>query len=563
MVYWKTVCCSWKKWAFSAVVAGLLATCGGNYFCSPALAESEGQEELFEAMRTKVNAKGLQDISKVVALLEAALDKGLDLEDAEFAEDMLSDAMMERATVLMQVVNTQSIRNPKVQQVRQLVVSDLRSVLAYDEPPSQAYFMLGRLMALPGGDRRESLRALTQFLEFEDLRDDQRAEAYALRGRVQGDEEKSLADFDEAVKLAPNNDGYRLIRAIFLRGRHKLEEALAEVDVLLEHSPKDANALILQGEVFRELGNMEQAIKSFDLATEVAPQAPGPFQNRGEIYREQEKYEEAITQFNKVLELQPGGLLPLLHRAQAYLYSDQLEEALADVEKSLEKQPLIAAHRLRAEILKKMDRLPQAIEEMERVAEAMPKQADLKFQLAVYYGHNLQPLKAIEAFGDVIAMDENNFYALQRRGDTYLNIGDHKAAAVDLEAALKLEPSDSSILNNLAWVLATSPDEEVRDGKRSVELGTRACELTEFSKSHILSTLAAGYAEMGDFEEAKKWSQKAVDMEDSEHAEQLALELKSYKESKPWRERQTMEAGDAEEAPESPVEGAEQATATE
>ncbi len=543
-----------KKLLVTAAFFGLLATSYDNVLCSRAMAESEGKADLFKAMEVRVNAKRLPDINKVVELLEAALSKGLDLEDAEFAEHMLSDAMMERATVLMQVVNTQSIRNPKVQQVRRLVVSDLRSVLAYDDPPAQAYFMLGRLMALPGGDRRESLRTLTQYLETQELRPDQRAEAYALRGRVQTDEAKSLADFDEAIKLAPNNDGYRLIRAFFLRGRHKLEEALAEVDTLLANNPNDANALILQGEVFRELGRMEEALKSFDLATEQAPQAPSPFQNRGEIFREQEKYEEAISQFNKVLELQPGGLLPLLHRAQTYLYSDQLEKALADVEQTLEKQPLIAAHRLRAEILAKMNRLPQAIEEMERVAEAMPKQPDLKFQLAVYYGYNQQPLKAIDVFSDLIAMEENNFDALQRRGDTYLNIGEHAAAVADLEAALKIRPEDSTVLNNLAWVLATSPDDEVRDGKRAIKLATQACELVEYTQPHILSTLAAAYAETGDFESAIKWSQQAVDKEDPEHGEQLAQELASYKEGKPWRERQTPESQPPAQEPEKQAE---------
>ena len=70
-------------------------------------------------------------------------------------------------------------------------------------------------------------------------------------------------------------------------------------------------------------------------------------------------------------------------------------------------------------------------------------------------------------------------------------------------------PEESGLLNNLAWVLATSPNDKVRDGKRSIELATKACELTEYKEAHILSTLASGYAEEGDFETAKKWSAKA------------------------------------------------------
>jgi len=58
-----------------------------------------------------------------------------------------------------------------------------------------------------------------------------------------------------------------------------------------------------------------------------------------------------------------------------------------------------------------------------------------------------------------------------------------------------------------------------------------------------LSTLAAGYAEKGDFETAKKWSAKAVELgaKDQDVDDQLKKELESYKEQKPWREKQEVE----------------------
>jgi tetratricopeptide (TPR) repeat protein len=92
-------------------------------------------------------------------------------------------------------------------------------------------------------------------------------------------------------------------------------------------------------------------------------------------------------------------------------------------------------------------------------------------------------------------------------------------------------------------VLATSPDDKLRDGKRAIELATKACEVTKYEKPHILSTLAAAYAETGDFETAKKWSRKAVELgiQDKEVDEQLKQELESYEQKKPWRERQTVE----------------------
>ena len=112
------------------------------------------------------------------------------------------------------------------------------------------------------------------------------------------------------------------------------------------------------------------------------------------------------------------------------------------------------------------------------------------------------------------------------------------------------------MLNNFAWVLATSPDDKLRDGARAVKMATKAAESTGYETPHILSTLAAAYAETGDFENATKWSQKAVEVSQKEvdaatadedraklqaDHDQLKKELDSYHERKPVRERQTAE----------------------
>src|SRR5262249_19208480 len=61
----------------------------------------------------------------------------------------------------------------------------------------------------------------------------------------------------------------------------------------------------------------------------------------------------------------------------------------------------------------------------------------------------------------------------------------------------------------LAWLWATGPD-GVRDGKRAVEAATRACELTDWKENEFLDTLAAAYAEVGDFDKAVEYQKKAV-----------------------------------------------------
>ncbi len=91
------------------------------------------------------------------------------------------------------------------------------------------------------------------------------------------------------------------------------------------------------------------------------------------------------------------------------------------------------------------------------VEDRAEKSPELLGELATLYEANKQPRKAIAAYNDVLHVDSENFEALRGRADAYLNTGDHADAVTDYEAALKMKPDNSSILNNLAWVLATSP----------------------------------------------------------------------------------------------------------
>ena len=76
----------------------------------------------------------------------------------------------------------------------------------------------------------------------------------------------------------------------------------------------------------------------------------------------------------------------------------------------------------------------------------------------------------------------------------------------------------------------------MRDGKEAVDSATKACELTEWEKASYLGTLAAAYAEAGDFAAAVKWQTKAIELGKNEkEKEKYGKRLKLYKEKKPYR----------------------------
>ena len=78
--------------------------------------------------------------------------------------------------------------------------------------------------------------------------------------------------------------------------------------------------------------------------------------------------------------------------------------------------------------------------------------------------------------------------------------------------ALRLRPSQPEILNNLAWLLATHPRGELRDGMRAVSLAEKACDLTSRTNFWMLSTLASAYAEAGKFPEAVATQEKVCSL---------------------------------------------------
>jgi tetratricopeptide (TPR) repeat protein len=547
---------------------------------SQVVAENDGQDDLDKATQLKVTAETLDDLNEVVDHADSALEKGLDADNKKFAEQLLISSLLQRGQLFAGAVFNVPAQDPqrgmRSMQFRQFALSDLQRVVTLDEKLVDAQLLIGKLQSLPLGDPNAARKALSKVIDATDATPDQKAEAYSLRSVVQKDKEKQLADMAKAIELQPNKADYLRLRAQQLYEDDKFDDALADVDSALKVEPDHASTNELRGMILLGLNKYDEALKSFDRSSELVPEAPLPYQHRGELYRQKGDLQKAIEQLSKALELSPENITALLLRAGIYFEQKQTDKAIADIDKAIEIQPTLAhPHLMKVEILAATNQLDKAIGHLERLQKTFPGNDQVLERLGAFYLMANRPRKAIEIADQILTKEPDNVGALRLRADGYLNIGKHAEAIADFDKAIGEKEADVGLLNNLAWVLATSPEDKLRDGSRALKLATRAAEASGYETPHILSTLAAAYAETGDYDNAVKWSEKSIEQaqklvdaakpEDDKakleaDRDQLKKELDSYREHKPVRERQSVEESSASPPPDRAATPAEKPT---
>ena len=113
--------------------------------------------------------------------------------------------------------------------------------------------------------------------------------------------------------------------------------------------------------------------------------------------------------------------------------------------------------------------------------------------------------------------------------------GSYRAARADLEKAIALDKNNLLAHNNYAWLLATCPDDSVRDGHRAVQHARGASERLKHGSPIVLDTLAAAEAEIGDFRSAVKDEKRALSLAKGDRS-LYNQHLQSYMKANPVRE---------------------------
>ncbi|UCE50549.1 MAG: PD40 domain-containing protein [Phycisphaerales bacterium] len=227
----------------------------------------------------------------------------------------------------------------------------------------------------------------------------------------------------------------------------------------------------------RQYGNVHRAIWIAKLDPNVSTaEALGPGRTV------EEYYQEMVDYYTRRINTDPEGPRNYLSRAECYIYLQNREKALADLEKC-------------AKLLQSSN----------------------------------HPVAALVTKLAVLCREQKRYDEVETEFVKVLEFGRRR-----------LGEEHALMLKKLARLQATYPAAEFRDGAKAVENATKACELTDWKNADYVDTLAASYAEAGDFDSAVKWQKKAIDLltEDTsaESRSNYESRLTLYQSGKPYRQ---------------------------
>ncbi|MGP8201342.1 MAG: tetratricopeptide repeat protein [Limisphaerales bacterium] len=232
---------------------------------------------------------------------------------------------------------------------------------------------------------------------------------------------------------------------------------------------------------------------------------------------------EALVHLRKAVQINPKGSTGHATLGYALYAAGQRDEAAAELRASLKIQPDLASSYYELGCISLDKNLPG--EAMAELSTALHYEPDNPLTLcmmgkALGMQGRLEEAQArlLEALRQYPQYAEAHFQLARTL------VMQHKTteAIAEYRTALRLQPAMPEALNNLAWILATNLHAEIRNGAEAVQLAGRACALTRDSQPVLIGTLAAAYAEAGQFDEAVAAAQKAHDLAVAQGLDEVA-----------------------------------------
>ena len=253
---------------------------------------------------------------------------------------------------------------------------------------------------------------------------------------------------------------------------------------------------------------------------------------RAEQLGNDNQWRESAAAWQSASQLDPQNHNHLVGLAQAYVRLDRPEKAVQSYGAAIAlHQNDVAAHYRLGMLLSRLNRLDNAIEHLRLAvrchgpqhAKTPPDLARMLLDLAIMLANAGRIDESIEACKRFVQIQPLVASGWHRLAELLAKRG-REVEAITLEA----------------WVLSTHPNDKVRNGPRAVELAVRACQLTDFKDLSALDSLAAAYAEIGRFDQARKWVDTLIALAEKHGhgalADRVARRAALYRNNQPYRQ---------------------------
>jgi HEAT repeat protein len=250
----------------------------------------------------------------------------------------------------------------------------------------------------------------------------------------------------------------------------------------------------------------------------LAPAEPGQAGSRSIVVHESRSTAaEALEDWSEAIRSDPDDIQALRCRAGLYEKLKDWRHVAGDWTEVIRLAAEdIQAHMHRGQALRELGEYDRSAADFTFVIGRQPDNADAYNNRAIAHKRKGDHRQAIADYSEAIRLDPHRPGFYRNRSLAFKAMKDYVQAATDLAAALVLDPEHAATHNDMGWFRATCPDPAFRDGTKAVVYARRGCELSGWSTPGFLNTLAAAYAEAGQFDEAVRWANNAL-----EHPERL------------------------------------------
>ena len=327
-----------------------------------------------------------------------------------------------------------------------------------------------------------------------------------------------------------------------LSKQRRVQEALAVLASTIELEPWNAAAIhCSMAAVLIEQGQWDAAEQQYRKAIQLDPQYAPAANGLGACLLQAGNIDGAATQFRKAIELDPLMFKAHGNLGSAFLVQGKLAEAEEHFRQAAQIAPREGSfYRGLATLLVRQGKVKQAIAELRSGLELAPADLELYCQLGSLLEGQGRADEALQQYEAALQLQPDHRRAGHNKAALLARMGRTAEAIEQYRAVLRHHPNSAITLNNLAWLLATARNPLCRDGAEAVQLAQRALRQPDHNPLQVLATLAAAYAEAGDFDKAVETAAQAVQLASERQqpaiASAISRQLDSYRQRQPWRE---------------------------